>query len=115
MNSPHHKRRSTLPMQILSHWAPICVVPYSQANILRSRMVFLADQIGLLPETMRLVSGWNEGLKQSWKNASSVLDALGGDLSDTIGGVVYLGSDVVDRCPDIEQYGGLSKKIALEK
>ena len=77
MNSPHNKLRSTLPVQSISHWAPICVVPYSQANnILRSSMVFLAGQIGLLPAARRLVGGWNEQLKQSWKNASSVLDAL---------------------------------------
>ena len=80
MNNPHHKLHSTLPVQRIPHWGLICVGPYSEANILRSSMVFLAGQIGLLPATMRLVGRWNEQLKQSWKNTFSVLDALGGDL-----------------------------------
>jgi len=72
----HHKLRSTLHVQSVSHWAPICVGPYSQANTVRSGVIFMAGQIGLNPGTMTLVEGgWKNELRQSWKNAASVLDA----------------------------------------
>ena len=94
--NPHHKLRSTLHVQSISHWAPICVGPYSQANTLRSGLHFMAGQIGLNPGTMTLVDGgWIKQLNQSWKNAASVLDALESTLQDMIGGIVYIGSGVV--------------------
>jgi enamine deaminase RidA (YjgF/YER057c/UK114 family) len=94
----HHKLRSTLHVQTISHWAPICVGPYSQANTLRSGLHFMAGQIGLSPGTMTLVDGgWKKQLYQSWKNAASVLDALEGSLKDVIGGIVYVGSEVVKK------------------
>lgn len=94
--NPHHKLRSTLHVQSISHWAPICVGPYSQANTLRSGLHFMAGQIGLNPGTMTLVDGdWIQQLYQSWKNAASVLDALEGTLQDMIGGIVYIGSEIV--------------------
>jgi diphthine-ammonia ligase len=94
--NPHHKLRSTLHVQTISHWAPICVGPYSQANILRSGLILLAGQIGLVPGTMQLIEGgWTEELAQCWKNAACVLDALDGSLKDVLGGVVYISSDVV--------------------
>jgi hypothetical protein len=53
----------------------------------------MAGQIGLRPETMRLVSDdWKVQLYQSWRNASSVLDALQGSLKDCLGAVVYIAS-----------------------
>ena len=98
IQNPHHKLRSTLHVQSISHWAPICVGPYSQANTLRSGIHFMAGQIGLNPGTMTLVDGgWRKQLYQSWKNAASVLDALEGSLKDVIGGIVYVGSEVVKK------------------
>ena len=94
--NPHHALRSTLHVQSISHWAPVCVGPYSQANTIRGGITFLAGQIGLDPPTMTLTEGgWKAQLKQSWTNAASVLDALGGSLSDCLSGLVYIGSDVV--------------------
>jgi diphthine-ammonia ligase len=94
--NPHHKLRSTLHVQTISHWAPVCVGPYSQANTLRSAVIFLAGMIGLLPGSMKLVDGgWTKELAQSWTNAASVLDALEVRLDDVISGVVYLASGVV--------------------
>lgn len=94
--NPHHKLRTTLHVQTISHWAPVCVGPYSQANTLRSAVIFCAGQIGLVPGSMKLVhGGWTKELAQSWTNAASVLDALEVTLNDVISGVVYLASDVV--------------------
>jgi len=39
--------------------------------------------------------GWKSQLAQSWANAASVLDALGGSLADCLSGLVYISSDVV--------------------
>ena len=94
--NPHHVLRSTLHVQTVSHWAPVCVGPYSQANTLRSALIFMAGQIGLNAGTMALVDGgWRPQLSQSWRNAASVLDALEGSCNDILGGVVYVGSSVV--------------------
>lgn len=96
LSNPHHNLRSTLHVQTISHWAPVCIGPYSQANTLRSGVIFCAGQIGLVPETMRLIEGgWKKQLEKSWENAASVLDALGVSLRSVISGIVYIGSDVV--------------------
>lgn len=114
--NPHHNLRSTLHVQSISHWAPICVGPYSQANTLRSSITFLAGQIGLVPATMNLIEGgWSEELKQSWKNAACVLDALGGDLSNALGGVVYLSSDVVRRSSDAKRLWKFAEHICCHQ
>ena len=113
-NNPHHTLRSTLHVQTISHWAPVCVGPYSQANTLRSGLTFLAGQIGLVPGTMKLVEGgWVEELKQCWTNAASVLDSLegGGSLKDVLGGVVYLSSDVVVSS---EEDGGVGSSVVVD-
>ena len=92
----NNKLRSTLHVQSMSHWAPVCVGPYSQANTLRSGLILLAGQIGLIPSTMTLAEGgWEKQLRQSWKNAASVLDALGATLEQSLGALVYVSSNVV--------------------
>jgi diphthine-ammonia ligase len=47
--------RRVLHIQSLSSWAPLCIGPYSQANVLSSAVVFLAGQIALDPNVMLLV------------------------------------------------------------
>jgi len=78
----------------------VCIGPYSQANSLRSSLVFLAGMIGLVPQNMTLikptssdVSSFEVQLYQSWRNAAAVLDGLeegGGKLDDCFGGLVYV-------------------------
>ncbi|KAL7534581.1 hypothetical protein ACHAXR_006690 [Thalassiosira sp. AJA248-18] len=99
LQNKHHSLRKTLHVQSISHWAPVCIGPYSQANTLRSSLVFLAGMMGLVPQSMTLiqpdtpdVAGWEVQLYQSWKNAAAVLDGLddgGGKLEDCLGGLVY--------------------------
>lgn len=92
-SNPHHVLRSNLHVQTISHWAPVTVGPYSQANTLRSGIIFVAGQIGLIPSTMKIYhGGWQEELSQCWRNAAAVLDALEGSLNDVMAGLVYVSS-----------------------
>mmetsp|Transcript_14354 Transcript_14354/g.22147 ORF Transcript_14354/g.22147 Transcript_14354/m.22147 type:complete len:914 (+) Transcript_14354:104-2845(+) len=112
----HHLLRKCLHVQSISHWAPVCIGPYSQANTLRSAVVFLAGMIGLVPEKMSLiesesseVSSWEVQLCQSWKNAAAVLDGLddggrlmGGQLEDSLGALVYFSQTALESLLDDE-------------
>lgn len=113
----HHFLRKTLHVQSISTWAPVCIGPYSQANVIRSSLVFLAGMIGLVPQSMTLtkptcanVSDWEVQLYQSWRNAAAVLDGLegsGGKLEDCLGGLVYLSVGAMRSsllCSDVEPY-----------
>ncbi|KAK1741391.1 diphthine--ammonia ligase [Skeletonema marinoi] len=112
----HHLLRKCLHVQSISHWAPVCIGPYSQANTLRSALVFLAGMIGLVPESMRFieptsseVSSWEVQLCQSWKNAAAVLDGLddggrlmGGKLEDSLGALVYVSQTALESLLDVD-------------
>lgn len=92
------KLREVLHVQSISHWAPTCVGPYSQANTIRSGLVFLAGQIGLIPTTMKLHPTWQLQLNQCWKNIASVLDALqGGSLDHMLSCLVYVSTKILDE------------------
>lgn len=89
------KLRQVLHVQSISHWAPVCVGPYSQVNTLRSGLHFFAGQIGLIPATMQLHPTWQLQLQQCWTNVASVLDALdGASLKEMIAGIIYVSNDV---------------------
>jgi diphthine-ammonia ligase len=89
------KLREVLHVQSISHWAPVCVGPYSQANTLRSGLHFLAGQIGLIPAAMTLRPTWRTQLEQCWRNVAAVLDALdGGSLANLLASLIYV-SDTV--------------------
>merc|ERR1711937_35433 len=89
------KLREVLHVQSISRWAPVCVGPYSQVNTLRSGLQFLAGQIGLVPETMKLKSSWTLQIEQCWKNVASVLDALnGGSLKELFGSLIYVSDSI---------------------
>jgi diphthine-ammonia ligase len=76
--------RDVLHVQSISHWAPVCVGPYSQVNTLRSGLHFLAGQIGLKPASMTLHDTWTQQLQQTWTNVARVLDALNGASLDNM-------------------------------
>jgi diphthine-ammonia ligase len=93
--------REVLHVQSRSHWAPVCVGPYSQTNTLRSVVHFLAGQIGLIPASMTLRATWQEQVVQAWRNTAQILDALDeGSMDHLLSGLIYvedsigLGSDV---------------------
>jgi uncharacterized protein (TIGR00290 family) len=56
--------RSVLHVRSVSRWAPVCIGPYSQANVLRGCLVLLAGQIGLDPPSMELVRGAKKGKEE---------------------------------------------------
>ena len=88
--------RRVLHVQSLSHWAPVCVGPYSQVNTYKSCVHFCAGQIGLVPASMTLRPTWTEQLQQAWTNVASVLDALqAGSLDHLLSGLVYVANSVL--------------------
>jgi diphthine-ammonia ligase len=89
--------REVLHVQSISHWAPVCVGPYSQCNTLRSGIHFIAGQIGLDPPTMKLKHSWSSQLKQSWTNLAKILDSLGGaSLKNIFSCLIYVSGEVED-------------------
>lgn len=96
--------REVLHVQSISHWAPVCVGPYSQVNSYRSILHFVAGQIGLLPATMKLHDTWPTQLEQAWTNVASILDALNGvSLNHLLSALVYIAKDVLEEDDVIPQ------------
>lgn len=91
--------RQVLHVQSLSHWAPVCVGPYSQANTLLGALHFLAGSIGLWPASMTLRDTWNVQLEQSWKNLAQILDALDqSSLNENLlSGMVYVSDRIYNH------------------
>lgn len=94
---PLRVRRDVLHVKSISAWAPCCIGPYSQANVLHKALILLAGQIALCPETMELVSGgYAEQTSQCFRNACRVLEALQSNLRHVFSGVIYTTGDVAD-------------------
>lgn len=75
--------------------APAAVGPYSQA-IKCGNLVFLSGQIGIDPETGKLVEGGVEiQARQIFKNIGAVLQEVGADLSRVVKATVFL-KDMAD-------------------
>jgi diphthine-ammonia ligase len=110
------KLREVLHVQSISHWAPVCVGPYSQVNTLRSGLHFMAGQIGLLPATMQLHPTWKMQLNQCWQNVAAVLDALdGGSLKEQlISGMIYVSPLVHDEKDSLDSIQSTTKRIITE-
>lgn len=86
--------REVLHVQSISHWGPVCVGPYSQANTIGGSLHFMAGQIGLVPATMKLNDDWKVQLQQSWRNVAATLDSLqGGSLDNVLSGLVYVATE----------------------
>ena len=72
--------------------APAAIGPYSQA-ILVEPLLFTAGQIGLDPETGKLVAGGVEPeVRQALRNLQAVVEAAGGHLEDVVKTTVFLRS-----------------------
>jgi diphthine-ammonia ligase len=89
------KLREVLHVQSISHWAPVCVGPYSQVNTIRGSLHFCAGQIGLVPGSMKLRKTWMEQLEQCWSNLARVLDALdGASISELLSCLLFVADNV---------------------
>ena len=85
--------RDVLHVQSISEWAPTCIGPYSQANIL-SGIQFQAGQIGLDPASMLLVQGgWLEETKQILLNMNAVLKSLKSNTKCIISCIIWINSN----------------------
>uniref|UniRef100_M4BIF2 Uncharacterized protein n=1 Tax=Hyaloperonospora arabidopsidis (strain Emoy2) TaxID=559515 RepID=M4BIF2_HYAAE len=83
-------RRDVLHVKSISAWAPCCIGPYSQANVLHRALILLAGQIALYPPTMDLVAGGQAvQATQCFRNACRVLEALQSNLRHVCSGVIY--------------------------
>lgn len=90
--------------------APKAIGAYSQAvKISATEFVFISGQLGLNPNTMKLVSG---GVKveaeQALKNMGAILKAAGGNFSSVIKATIYL-ADIKDFPIVNEVYAGFFK------
>ncbi|XP_030641198.1 diphthine--ammonia ligase [Chanos chanos] len=75
------RRRETLHVQSLSHWAPANTGPYSQA-VRVEESVFCAGQIALIPCTMKLLDGGAGSQSQlCFSHMEKVLEVMGSHLT----------------------------------
>jgi len=91
--SPNESRR-VLHVRSRSEWAPQCIGPYSQCNLVGGKLAFIAGQIPLDPATMTLASdlSFNLQLKLALRNClriarDSIISAKKG-----LGMIVYVNS-----------------------
>lgn len=69
--------------------APAAIGTYSQA-VRAGETLYLSGQIGLDPETGRLVDGIENQIRRVFENLKAVAEAAGGSLSDAVKLTVYL-------------------------
>jgi len=88
-----HVPRDVLHVQSISEWAPTCIGPYSQANVI-SGLHLQAAQIGLDPASMVLVSGGvlSETI-QALQNTSAVLKCLQSSPKNVIFCMVWVNTN----------------------
>ncbi|OWZ19861.1 hypothetical protein PHMEG_0005815 [Phytophthora megakarya] len=90
-------RRDVLHVKSISAWAPCCIGPYSQANVLHRALILLAGQIALHPQTMDLVPGDHAAqTTQCFRNVCRVLEALQSNLRHVYSSVIYTTGDPDD-------------------
>lgn len=86
--------------------APQAIGPYSQGMIANG-LLFTAGQIGIDPQTSRLVDGgFAQQFERALANLSAVLEAAGASWADVVKATVYL-HDMADFPTFNEMYGRL--------
>jgi enamine deaminase RidA (YjgF/YER057c/UK114 family) len=89
-------RRTTLHVSSLSRWAPLCIGPYSQANVLGDTLVLCAGQIGLDPASMQMVALPSAQplaqLRRALLNAARITGALASSLTSSLAVTLYVNS-----------------------
>ncbi len=89
---------------VVSAKAPRPVGPYSQA-IEAGGFIFLAGQVGLVPETGQLAQGIQAQSAQCLENIKGILSSMGQDLSAVVKMSVFL-TDMADFQEMNKVYGG---------
>ena len=75
--------------EVRSSGAPLPVGPYSQ-GILYGNFIFTSGQIGIDPESGKLVGGFREQVLRALNNLKAVVEAAGGSRCSIVKVVVYL-------------------------
>mmetsp|Transcript_24646 Transcript_24646/g.36297 ORF Transcript_24646/g.36297 Transcript_24646/m.36297 type:complete len:769 (-) Transcript_24646:20-2326(-) len=105
------RRREVLHVRSISEWAPVCIGPYAQANILHRSWYLVAGQIGLNPATMEIVAdsderlqniphtavlpkSFNTQLYQAIKNTNQILISLNSSLVHSVMFIVYVSHEL---------------------
>lgn len=99
-----------LHVQSQSEWAPLCIGPYAQANVLDDCLILLAGQLPLDPATMSLVTSTTyanisppltellvEQVYQCIRNIQSTLACVDGSLQSLLGIIVYVDTLLQDK------------------
>ena len=69
--------------------APKAMGPYAQGRVFNNT-IYTAGQIGLDPETMKMIEDTEAQIGQVFRNVEAIVQAGGGDLSSILKLVVYL-------------------------
>jgi reactive intermediate/imine deaminase len=69
--------------------APAAIGTYSQA-VKAGNTVYVSGQIGLDPETMQMVEGFEAQTVRVFENLKAVTEAAGGSLADAVKLTIYL-------------------------
>eukprot|EP00347_Sterkiella_histriomuscorum_P002612 403367470 len=90
-NAIERLQRQNLHVQGFSNWAPANIGPYSQANMI-GQFIFLAGNIGLIPELMVLENTLEEQYQRILKNFNAILETIDKKLIKTscITAIIYL-------------------------
>ena len=83
-----NRQRDVLHVQSISHWAPCCIGPYSQANKCNN-LIWLAGQIGLHPITMKLAQRPRVQMDLAFRHVDAILRACKSDMSHAVSHVMY--------------------------
>ena len=96
--------RRVLHVQSISHWAPCCIGPYSQATSLR-HLSFVAGQLGLVPSSMTFGNlGWQQEVQLALQHCQAVAIAVGADaMRSTIKATIYLAASFLSGLAEHEK------------
>jgi 2-iminobutanoate/2-iminopropanoate deaminase len=84
--------------------APIPIAPYSQ-GVKANGMLYVAGQIGLMPESRKLVEGGVEPeTTQIMENIKAIVEAAGATMEDIVNTTIYL-KDIANFAKVNELYG----------
>lgn len=82
--------KKTMHVESLSHWAPASIGPYNQ-SISIGDAIYLAGQIGLVPETQLLIDGGVVAqCRLALRHVSRIIAAMDGSVADLISMTCYV-------------------------
>jgi len=94
-------RRQVLHVRSVSDWAPVCIGPYAQANVLMDMYIYVSGQIPLNPATMtiwspdpsNIISNVIQQLALCIRHSGRVLTSLNSSLKQVTLCTVYLDAE----------------------